>query len=88
MQGTARALFIKRRKGEKSVLLEWVQTAAGGFDGDHHTGSSKRRQIYGLQDALQNRRGMFVKALFPGIVRVADRGEVLWQPSAAENLAK
>ena len=32
---------------------------------------------YGLQDALQYRRGMFVKVVAPGIVRVGDPVQVL-----------
>lgn len=31
----------------------------------------------GLQDALQNRRGMFVRVIAPGVVRVRDRVETL-----------
>jgi MOSC domain-containing protein YiiM len=115
-----------------------VQAIDGGFEGDHHTGSSRRRQILlmsgdilnelhvepgaihenvvadgidvmalregqqlrlgealvhvtvpcdpciqmdrvrpGLQEALENRRGMFVRVVSPGIVRIGDRVEVL-----------
>jgi MOSC domain-containing protein YiiM len=133
-------LFIKREKGGRPVSLQSVQVIAGGFDGDHHTGLSKRRQIlmmsgsvldelhiepgaisenvvidgldvmtlqhgqqlrigdaivavtipcdpciqmdrlrYGLQDDLQYRRGMFVKVVAPGTVRVGDPVQVLWQ---------
>jgi MOSC domain-containing protein YiiM len=133
-------LFIKREKGGRSVSLQAVQVIAGGFDGDHHTGLSRRRQIlmtsgsvldelhiepgaisenvvidgldvmtlqhgqqlrigdaivsvtipcdpcfqldrlrYGLQDALQYRRGMFVKVVSSGTVRVGDSVQVLWQ---------
>ena len=114
--------------------LRSVNAIFGGFEGDHHTGSSRRRQILllsgnildelnlqpgaiyenvvldgidvmslqegqefrlgealvavtipcepciqmerlrsGLQDALQHRRGMFVKVLAPGTVRVGDQ---------------
>ena len=110
----------------------------GGFEGDYHTGTSKRRQILlisgkvmdalnllpgtvhenvvvdgievmslhegqelrlgdavvsvtvpcepcikmdrlrrGLQDALQNRRGIFVKVIEPGLVRVSDSVQIL-----------
>src|ERR1700680_1883044 len=45
MQGTVQALFIKREKGKKSVPLQSVRAVDGGLEGDHHTGSSKRRQI-------------------------------------------
>ena len=137
MKGTVRALFIKREKGGKSVSMQTVYAIDGGFDGDHHTGSSKRRQILlmsgdvlnelkvepgsiyenvvvdgidvmalqegqqlrlgeavvdvtipcepciqmdrvrpGLQDALEARRGMFVKVVLPGVVRVGDLVEV------------
>ena len=142
MKGTVRALFVKRRKGEKSVSLESVRAIDGGFDGDHHTGSSRRRQILlmsgdvldelnvsagainenvvvdgidvmmlkggehlrlgealvdvtipcdpciqmdrvrpGLQNGLENRRGMFVKVVSPGVVRVGDEVEV--EPAVA-----
>jgi MOSC domain-containing protein YiiM len=148
MQGTVRALFVKPQKGGKSVSLQAVRAIEGGFDGDHHTGSSKRRQILlmfgnvldelhvapgtiyenvvvdgldvmalgegqqlrlgealvgvtipcepcilmdrvrpGLQSVLENRRGMFVKVISPGMVRVGDKVEVLWQ-SAVENLLR
>jgi hypothetical protein len=30
-----------------------------------------------LQDALQNRRGMFVKVVSPGLVRISDRVQLL-----------
>jgi MOSC domain-containing protein YiiM len=134
---TVRALFIKPAKGGRSVPLQSVQAVAGGFDGDHHGGFTKRRQILlmsgsvldelhldpgaiyenvvvdgldvmalkqgqqlqlgealvsvtipcdpcmqmdrvrnGLQDALRHRRGMFVKVLAPGTVRVGDRVEL------------
>jgi MOSC domain-containing protein YiiM len=133
---TVRAILIKAKKGSQSVSLDAVQAVAGGFDGDHHTGSSKRRQIllvsgsvldelnlepgaiyenivvdgmdvmglqegqelrlgdvlvavtipcepciqmdrvrYGLQKALEGRRGMFVRVIVPGTVRVGDRVE-------------
>jgi len=42
----------------------------------------------GLQDALQNRRGMFVKVLKPGTIRVGDRVEILCRQSLEENLPK
>ena len=135
-----RAIFIKREKGGKSVPLDSVQAGLGGFEGDHHTGSVRRRQILlmsgnildelnlppgaiyenvvvdgmdvmalkegqqlrlggalvavtvecdpcvqmdrirnGLRETLERRRGMFVKVIAPGVVRVADRVEVLWQ---------
>lgn len=32
----------------------------------------------GLQDALQNRRGIFVKVMVPGTVSVGDRVEMVW----------
>jgi MOSC domain-containing protein YiiM len=133
-------LFIKREKGGRPVSVQSVQVIAGGFDGDHHTGLSKRRQVllmsgsvldelhiepgaisenvvidgmdvmsldqgqrlqigdavvavtvpcdpciqmdrirYGLQDDLQYRRGMFVKVVAPGTVRVGDPVQVLCQ---------
>ena len=133
MNGTVRALFLKLDKGAKSVPKDSVQAGPEGFDGDYHTGNSKRRQILlisgsvidqldlepgnayenvvvdgldvmtlregqrlrlgdalvvvtipcepciqmerlrtGLQEALRNRRGMFVTVLEPGIVRVGD----------------
>ena len=120
-----------------------VRVGPGGFDGDHHTGNSKRRQILlmsgsvidqlrlqpgsiyenvvvdgldvmalregqrlrlgdalvavtipcepciqmerlrsGLKEALQNRRGMFVTVIEPGIVRV---GDTVCEESAVEN---
>ncbi len=133
MNGTVRALFVKQEKGAKSVAKDSVQAGLQGFEGDHHAGNSKRRQILlmsgtvvdqlhlppgsvyenvivdgldvmtlregqrlrlgdalvvvtipcepciqmerlrtGLQEALRNRRGMFVTVLEPGIVRVGD----------------
>ena len=45
MNGTVRALFVKLEKGAKSVPRDSVQAGLGGFDGDHHTENSKRRQI-------------------------------------------
>ena len=136
MEATVRAILIKAKKGAQSVSLGAVQAVTGGFDGDHHTGSSKRRQIllisgsvldelnlepgaiyenivvdgmdvmalqegqelrlgdvlvavtipcepciqmdrvrYGLQKALEGRRGMFVRVIVPGTVRVGDRVE-------------
>ena len=136
MEATVRAILIKAKKGGQSVSLEAVQAVADGFDGDHHTGSSKRRQIllvsgsvldelnlepgaiyenivvdgmdvmalqegqklrlgevlvevtipcepcarmdhvrYGLRRALEDRRGMFVRVVVPGEVRVGDRVE-------------
>ena len=137
MQPTVRALFIKREKGGRSIRLQSAHAVEGGLDGDHHTGSTRRRQIllmsgnvldelriepgaisenvvvdgldvmtlqpgqqlqlgealvavtfpcepcvqmdrvrYGLQDELQSRRGMFVKVIAPGIVRVGDSVEI------------
>jgi MOSC domain-containing protein YiiM len=137
VEATVRAILIKARKGEQSLSLDAVQAVAGGFDGDHHAGSSKRRQILlvsgnvldelnlapgdiyenivvdgldvmtlqegqqlrlgevlvavtmpcepcvqmervrrGLQNALQDRRGMFVRVVVPGKVRVGDRVEL------------
>jgi len=116
------------------MRLRSANAVLGGFEGDHHTGSSRRRQILllsgnildelklqpgtiyenvvldgidvmslqegqefllgeavvavtipcepciqmerirsGLGDALQDRRGMFVKVLVPGTVRVGDQ---------------
>ena len=147
MEATVRAIFVKREKRGRPVPLESVQAVAGGLDGDHHTGSSKRRQILlvsgnalddlnldpgaisenvvvdgidvmalkegqqlrlgdalvavtipcepcfqmdrvrdGLRDALQNRRGMFVRVLVGGTVRVGDRVEV--NPYAANHSQK
>lgn len=146
---TIRAIFIKPIKRGRSVRLESVRAVAGGLDGDHHTGFSRRRQILlmsgsvldelqleagaiyenvivdgmdvmslsqgqqlrlgdalvavtipcepciqmdrvrdGLQDALHNRRGMFVKVITPGAVRVGDPVEILWQQSLEGNLRK
>jgi molybdopterin adenylyltransferase len=133
MPATVRAIFIKPEKSSTSMPLRSVNATLGGFEGDHHTGSSRRRQILllsgnvldelniqpgaiyenvvldgidvmslqegqefrlgealvavtipcepciqmerlrsGLRDALQHRRGMFVKVLVPGTVRVGD----------------
>jgi len=137
VEATVRAILIKARKGKQSLSVDAVQAVAGGFDGDHHTGTSKRRQILlvsgnvldelnlapgdiyeniivdgmdvmtlqegqelrlgealvavtmpcepcvqmervrsGLQSALQDRRGMFVRVVAPGKVRVGDRVEL------------
>jgi len=133
MNGVVRALLIKAEKGAKSAPKESVQITPYGFEGDRHTGASRRRQILlvsgsvldefnldpgeiyenvvvdgldimslqegqqlrlgdavvavtvpcepcvlmervrpGLQEALKDRRGMFVKVLEPGIVRIGD----------------
>jgi molybdopterin adenylyltransferase len=133
MQGTVRALFVKPHRGATPLSVDSVQAIIGGFDGDYHTGSSKRRQILlmsgrvlddlslepgsiyenvvvdgfdvmtlregqqlrlgdalvavtvpcepcrqmdrvraGLQESLQNRRGVFVEVLEPGTVRIGD----------------
>ena len=146
MNGTVRALFVKLEKGAKSVARHSVQAGLQGFDGDHHTGNSRRRQILlisgsvldelhlqpgnvyenvvvdgldvmslpegqqlrlgsalvavttpcepciqmerlriGLQEALRDRRGMFVTVLEPGIIRV---GDSVCKESAVENLLK
>jgi MOSC domain-containing protein YiiM len=45
VEATVRAIFVKREKRGRSVSLQSVQALAGGLDGDHHTGLSKRRQI-------------------------------------------
>ena len=42
----------------------------------------------GLRDNIENRRGMFVKVLEPGTVRVGDALEMLWQESLDENSRK
>lgn len=136
METSVRAIFVKPKKGGRAVPVQQVEAIEGGFAGDHHAGSSRRRQILlisgnvldelqidpgsvsenvvvdgidvmelkegqqlrlgdavvavtclcepciqmdrirpGLQDKLQNRRGMFVKVLSPGAVRVGDRVE-------------
>ncbi len=143
MNGRVRALLVKPQKGSKPVLKDSVQATSSGFDGDHHTGVSKRRQILllsgavvdefnlnpgdiyenvivdgfdvmllregqqlrlgdalvavtvpcepctrmervrpGLQTALTDRRGMFVKVLEPGMVRT---GDPVCEESVAEN---
>jgi len=140
VQATVRAIFIKKEKGGQPVSLDAVRATAGGLTGDHHSGSSKQRQILllsgsvldelslapgsiyenvvidgidvmglhqgqtlrigdasvtvtvpcepciqmervreGLQAALANRRGMFVRVVAEGTVRVGDRVEVLTQ---------
>jgi len=134
VNAVVRAIFIKPKRGGRSVPVEFVEAVAGGFKGDHNIGSSRRRQILlmsgsvldelgiepgaisenvvvdgidvmtlkegqqlrlgralvavtipcdpciqmervraGLQQELQGRRGMFVKVLTPGLVRVGDR---------------
>jgi MOSC domain-containing protein YiiM len=138
MRGTIRALFVKPEKGKASIPLTEVHADDGGFNGDHHKGSSRKRQILlmsgsvmdqlallpgtihenvvvdgidvmalqegqqlqlggarvsvtmpcepciqmerirkGLQDALENRRGMFVRVVTPGLVKVYDTVELL-----------
>jgi MOSC domain-containing protein YiiM len=130
---SVRAIFIKPSKGQRAVSTAFVKAGPRGFDGDHHTGSSTRRQIllvsgsvldelnvepgaisenvvvdgldvmslmegqqlrlgdavvtvtipcepciqmdrvrYGLRKALEDRRGMFVTVVTPGVVRVGD----------------
>jgi MOSC domain-containing protein YiiM len=138
MRGTIRALFVKPEKGKDSISLPEVHADDGGLNGDHHKGSSRKRQILlmsgsvmdqlglppgtisenvivdgidvmslqegqqlqlggarvsvtlpcepciqmervrrGLLDALQNRRGMFVRVITPGLVKVSDTVELL-----------
>jgi MOSC domain-containing protein YiiM len=138
VEAKVRAICIKPQKGGRTLRLPSARAVAGGLDGDHHTGSSKRRQILlisgsvldefrieagaisenivvdgvdvmaftegqqlrlgdalvevtipcepcvqmdrvrlGLREALQNRRGMFVKVLAPGAVRVGDAVEIV-----------
>ena len=138
MRGTIRALFVKPEKGKASIPLTEVHADDGGLNGDHHKGSSRKRQILlmsgsvmdqfallpgtlhenvvvdgidvmalqegqqlqlggarvsvtapcepcirmervrkGLQDALENRRGMFVRVVTPGLVKVDDTVELL-----------
>ena len=146
MQGTVRALLVKPGKGVKSATRDFVEVTADGFDGDHHTGVSRRRQILlmsgsvldeldlepgdiyenvvidgfdvmslhegqqlrlgnalvtvtipcepctqmdrvrgGLQGDLKDRRGMFVKVVEPGIVRI---GDPVCEESAVESSRK
>ena len=47
--------------------------------------SQMDRVRHGLQGALKDRRGMFVKVVTAGVVRVGDPVEVLCRESAAEN---
>jgi MOSC domain-containing protein YiiM len=133
MTGTIRALFVKLQNDTKSTPRDVVQVTPSGFEGDHHTGYSKRRQILlvsgsildeldlkpgdvyenvvvdgldvmslregqplrlgssrvevtipcepcfqmerlrpGLRERLRNSRGIFVRVLEPGVVRVGD----------------
>lgn len=128
-----RALFVQPHKGAKPISLASVDVKTMGFDGDHHTGFSKRRQVLlmsggildelqlepgairenvvvdgfdvmsltegqqlrmgdalfevtipcepcvqmdrvrrGLKNVLMDRRGMFVRVLSPGAIRVGD----------------
>jgi|SRR2546425_4180358 len=146
MNGTVRALLVKSGKGVKSASRDSVLVTASGFEGDHHTGVSRRRQILlisgsvldqfelepgdidenvvidgldvmllqeghqlrlggalvavtvpcepcvqmdrlrpGLKQALKDRRGMFVKVLEPGVVRI---GDPVCVKSAVENSQK
>ena len=143
MLGKIRTLSVKVEKGTKSVFRDVIQVTADGFEGDHHTGNSRRRQILllsgslldecnlkpgdlhenavidgidvmslregqtlrlgsalvavtipcepcvqmdrvrpGLQDDLKDRRGIFVKVLEPGTVRV---GDTLCEEPARQN---
>jgi MOSC domain-containing protein YiiM len=138
MRGTIRALFVKPEKGKASIPLLEVHADDSGLNGDHHNGTSRKRQILlisgnivdqlglppgtvsenivvdgidvmalqegqqlqlggarvsvtmpcepciqmervrkGLQDALESRRGMFVRVIIPGLVRVSDTVELL-----------
>ena len=58
MQGTVRALLVKREKGLKSALRDSVQVTPHGFDGDHHTGISKRRQILMISGSMLDEFGL------------------------------
>jgi MOSC domain-containing protein YiiM len=142
VQATVRAILIKKQKGGPPASLDSVRAVAGGLEGDHHTGFSKKRQILllsgsvldelklapgsvyenvvvdgidvmdlqegqnlrlgdalvtvtipcepcvqmervrqGLQASLQDRRGMFVRVVAEGTVRVGDRVEILQEIS-------
>ena len=133
MPGTVRSLSISLEKGSQPAFRDVVQVTPEGFEGDHHTGHSRRRQILmlsgqlldelrlqpgqlyenvvidgldvmslregeefrlgtarvavtipcepcvqmnrvrsGLKEQLVDARGMFVKVIEPGIVRVGD----------------
>jgi MOSC domain-containing protein YiiM len=133
MLGRVRTLSVKLERGSKSVFSDVLNVTPGGFEGDYHTGTSKRRQILlvsgslldqfnlkpgdvqenavidgidvmslregqelrlgtalvavtipcepctqmdrirpGLREELRDCRGIFVKVLEPGIVRVGD----------------
>jgi MOSC domain-containing protein YiiM len=57
MEGTVRALFVMPHKGAKPDSRTSVEVQTMGFDGDHHTGFSKSRQVLlmsgSILDALQ-----------------------------------
>ena len=42
---TVRAIFLKQKRGGRSVPVSAAEAVAGGLEGDLHTGVSKRRQI-------------------------------------------
>jgi MOSC domain-containing protein YiiM len=45
MPGWIRALSVAPEKGTRPALRDTVQVTPDGFEGDHHTGHSRRRQI-------------------------------------------
>src|SRR6185436_19793231 len=51
-QATVRAILIKAEKGKQSISLPVVEAVAGGLQGDHHTGHSRRRQILLLSGSV------------------------------------
>jgi molybdopterin adenylyltransferase len=61
MVGRVRALFVKLQKDTKSTPRDIVQVTPEGFEGDHHNGHSKRRQILlisgGILDDLNLKPG-------------------------------
>jgi MOSC domain-containing protein YiiM len=146
INGIVCALFVKPQKGAKSASRDSVRVTPSGFDGDHHAGVAKRRQILlvskslleefdlepgdmyenavldgidvmalkegqqlrlgdavvavtipcepciqmdrlrpGLKQQLKDRRGIFVKVLEPGTVRI---GDPVCEVSAVENSHK
>jgi MOSC domain-containing protein YiiM len=53
MLGRVRSLSVKLEKGAKLEFRDFVQVSPSGFEGDHHTGDSRRRrQILLLSGSL------------------------------------
>jgi MOSC domain-containing protein YiiM len=68
MLGRVRSLSVKFERGARSVFRDQVQVAAGGFEGDYHTGHSRRRQILLLSGTLLDQFNLNAGDLYENVV--------------------